>query len=31
MGGRFISYKEYIITLKGANAYHPWEEMPLLE
>ena len=31
MGGRFISYKEYIITLKGADAYHPWEEMPLLE
>ena len=31
MGGRFISYKEYIITLKGADAYYTWQEMPLLE
>jgi leucyl/phenylalanyl-tRNA--protein transferase len=31
MGGRFISYKEYIITLKGADAYYTWQERPLLE
>lgn len=31
LGARFIGYKEYITTLKGEDAYHPWEEMPILE
>ena len=30
LGARFIGYKEYITTLKGEDAYHPWEEMPIL-
>lgn len=31
LGARFIGYKEYITILKGEDAYHPWEEMPILE
>lgn len=31
LGARFIGYKEYISILKGEDAYHPWEEMPILE
>ncbi len=31
MGGRFISYKEYITRLFGEDAYHTWEERPILE
>lgn len=31
MGGCFISYKDYINLLFGKDAYHSWEEMPILE
>ncbi|MBO4721399.1 MAG: leucyl/phenylalanyl-tRNA--protein transferase [Muribaculaceae bacterium] len=31
LGGRYISYEEYIKSLHGSDAYHPWEEMLFLE
>ena len=30
LGARYISYKEYITTLHGKDAYRSWQEMPLL-
>lgn len=30
LGARFISYKEYITTLHGPEAYHTWQECPIL-
>ncbi len=30
MGARFISYKEYVTALHGEDAYHPWQERPVL-
>lgn len=31
LGARFITYKEYITTLKGDDAYHTWEEQLFFE
>ncbi len=31
LGGRFISYKEYMSILFGKDAYHSWEDRPILE
>ena len=31
LGGCFIGYKEYISILFGKEAYHTWEDMPILE
>lgn len=31
LGARFISYKDYITTLKGEDAYHTWEEQLFFE
>lgn len=30
LGARFISYKEYVIALWGEDAYHTWQERPIL-
>ena len=30
LGARFIPYKDYIIALRGADAYYSWEELPIL-
>lgn len=31
LGARFITYKDYITTLKGDDAYHTWEEQLFFE
>jgi leucyl/phenylalanyl-tRNA--protein transferase len=31
MGARFISYKDYITAMRGADAYHTWEERTIIE
>ena len=30
MGARYITYKEYITALHGPDAYHTWQEQPIL-